>query len=122
MLDDNGYKVELESIPFAIDYFCEHLTENYFIYYCTWIAELLNNLRWAIHDYLCPAFEELCVREGEFHYSYRYPPEIDNQTAKKWFWGMMNGVLTKPYLKRFEAARYLKNQSSLEIEENVDGT
>lgn len=121
MLDDNGYKVELESIPFAIDYFCEHLNENYFIYYCTWITEVLNNLRWAIHDYLYPAFQESCIKKSEFHYTYKFPPELNNETGEKWFWGMMNGVLTKPYLKRFEAAHYLKDQSSLEWDGRKNG-
>lgn len=117
MLSDNGYEVSLESIPFAIDYFCKHLNDNYFIYYCSWITELLNNLRWAIYDYLYLAFLEFGIKKSEFHFSYKFPNEIDNETKEKWFWGMMNGVLKKPYLKRFEAAHYLKNQSSLEWEE-----
>ena len=115
ILGDNGYKVELESIPFAIDYFCEHLSDNYFIYYCSWITELLNNLRWAIHDYLCPTFNESVIKKDGFHYTYSFPPEIDSEMGRRWYWGMMNGVLTKPYLKRFEAAHYLKDQSSLEL-------
>lgn len=118
MLTDNGYEVTLESIPFTIDYFCEHLNDNYFVYYCSWITELLNNLRWAIYDYLCLAFLEFGIRKSEFHFTYRFPNEIDNEIKKKWFWGAMNGVLQKPYLKRFEAAHYLKSQSSLEWDKN----
>lgn len=115
MLGDNGYEVNLESIPFAIDYFCEHLNGNYFIYYCSWITELLNNLRWAIYDYLYLAFLEFGIKKSEFHFTYKFPNGIDNETKEKWFWGMMNGVLQNPYLKRFEAAHYLKNQSSLGV-------
>jgi hypothetical protein len=122
ILKTNGYEVELESIPFAIDYFCEHLNENYFIYYCTWITELLNNLRWAIYDYLHPMFLETSVRKSEFHHTYDFPIEIDSETAKKWYWGMMNGVLTEPVFPRFKAAYYLKEQSSLEWIDELDGT
>lgn len=118
MLTDSGHEVSLESIPFTIDYFCEHLNDNYFVYYCSWLTELLNNLRWAIYDYLCLAFLEFGVRKSEFHFTYRFPTEIDNETKKKWFWGAMNGVLQKPYVKRFKAAHYLKGQSSLEWVEN----
>lgn len=118
MLGDNGYVVSLESIPFTIDYFCEHLNSNFFIYYCSWITELLNNLRWAIYDYLYLSFQELGIRKSEFHFTYNFPSEIDNKTKETWFWGMMNGVLQKPYLKRFKAAHYLKNESSLEWSEN----
>lgn len=114
ILKSNGYEVELESIPFAIDYFCEHLNENYFIYYCTWMTELLNNLRWAIYDYLHPAFLESCIKINEFHYTYEFPDEITSETSQKWFWGMMNGVLTQPIFPRIKAAHYLKDQSSLE--------
>ncbi len=118
MLGDNGYEVSLESIPFAIDYFCEHLNDNYFIYYFSWLTELLNNIRWAIYDYLYPAFLEFGIKKSEYHFTYSFPKEIDNETKEKWFWGMMNGVLQKPYLKRFEAAHYLKCESSLEWDEN----
>jgi len=122
ILEKNGYEVELETVPFAIDYFCEHLNENYFVYYCTWLTELLNNLRWAIYDYLQPAWSECIVKEDEFRYSYIYPDEVTSEIGKKWFWWMMNGVLTKPYLPRIKGAHYLKGQSSLEWGERQNDT
>ncbi len=114
ILENNGYAVELGSIPFALDYFCEHLNENYFIYYCTWMTELLNNLRWAIYDYLHPVFLDTYIKKSNFHYTYDYPTGINSDAGKKWFWGMMNGVLSKPYFPRIKGAHYLKDQSSLE--------
>lgn len=116
ILIENGYDVEIESIPFAIDYFCDHLNENYFIYQCTWLSELLNNIRWAIYDYLYPVFTETYIRESELSIRYDYPEGVSNETSQKWYWGMMDAVLRKPYFKRFKAAHYLKGESSLERE------
>ena len=47
ILKENNYSVPIEEIPLALEDFHEHLQENYFIYYGTWITELLNNIRWG---------------------------------------------------------------------------
>lgn len=115
ILRRNEYTIELSAVPFVIDYFYEHLSDNYFIYYGTWLTELLNNVRWGIREYLYPCFQETMIRKGEFRYTYRFPEGINDETSKKWYWEMMNGVLTDPYLKRFAGAHYLKDRSSLEL-------
>jgi hypothetical protein len=45
MLEGHGYRVPLEQIPLGLDDFREHLQEDYFVCYGTWLAELLNNVR-----------------------------------------------------------------------------
>jgi hypothetical protein len=56
VLDRNGYQVAIEEIPLALDDFREHLREDYFVYYGTWLAELVNNVRWASKTTYCRLF------------------------------------------------------------------
>ena len=115
ILEAHGYTICSEEIPFALDDFEEHLQENYFIYYGTWITELLNNIRWGIQEYLQPTFETAYRSENSIcRYTYEFPGAIQDALAKKWFWWLMNNIRTGPYLKKFKGASYLKHSSSLE--------
>lgn len=116
ILNSNGYTVSLEQIPLALDDFREHLQENYFIYYGTWLAELLNNIRWALQIYLQPTFTASYTKDNpeDVRYRYEYPEEIQQEIPRQWFWRLMNNIRTGPYLKEFSGAHYLKEQSSLE--------
>lgn len=116
ILDSNGYSVPLEQIPLALDDFREHLQENYFIYYGTWLGELLNNVRWGLQSYLQPAFRTSYTKDdpNDMRYRYEYPEEIKQESPRRWFWRLMNNIRTGPYLKKFSGAHYLKGQSSLE--------
>ncbi len=68
ILAGRGHQVQLEQMPLVLDDFREHLGEDYFAYYGSWLAELLNNVRWGIQDYLLPTFQEAYVRvPGEDH-------------------------------------------------------
>lgn len=112
----HGYSVSEEQIPLALDDFREHLAENYFLYYSTWLSELLNNVRWGLQDYLVPMFD-LSYRAGAgdvIAYRYEYPAEIVNPIAREWFWRLMNNVRSGPYIKKFSGAHYLKEECSLE--------
>lgn len=116
MLAEHGYSVPEEQIPLALDDFREHLAENYFVYYSTWLAELLNNIRWGLQSYLTPIFV-LSYKSDPTNvpmYRYEYPPEITNPVAREWFWRLMNNVRSRPYFKKFSGAHYLKKESSLE--------
>jgi len=116
MLTEHGYSVTEEQIPLALDDFREHLAENYFVYYSTWLAELLNNIRWGLQSYLTPVFVTSYKSDPTDPpmYKYEYPPEITSQIARKWFWRLMNNVRSPPYFKKFSGAQYLKKESSLE--------
>ena len=119
MLKAHGYSVPEEQIPLALDDFREHLAENYFIYYSTWLAELLNNVRWGIQTYLAPTYERsyMVGPEDSLAYSYEYPKDIQQDIPRQWFWRLMNNVRARPYLKKFVGARYFKEESSLESQE-----
>lgn len=116
ILLDHGYSVSEEQIPLALDDFREHLAENYFVYYGTWIAELLNNIRWALQDYLMPVFisSYRIDDQDSGRYRYDYPEKIESDIPRQWFWRLMNNVRARPHLKRFKCAHYLKQESSLE--------
>lgn len=112
ILAQHGHRVEVEQVPLALDDFREHLQEDYFAYYGTWLAELVNNVRWGIHDYLQPAFQRAYYRvPGEdLMYRYNYPDSITHEAPRAWFWRLMNHARGEPFLKRFVGARYMKKE------------
>lgn len=114
VLKEHGYQVDDEMLPLALDDFRDHLAGNYFVYYSTWLTELLNNIRWGLQTYLQPTFDASIQREPDGMYRYDYPPSITGKIPRKWFWRLMNNVRRGPNLKKFKGARYLKNESSLE--------
>ncbi|UTY56157.1 hypothetical protein [Massilia sp. erpn] len=113
ILLNSGYAVDEEMLPLALDDFREHLSENYFAYYATWLAELLNNLHWGVYDYLLPTYIK-SYRSDPPAYSYDYPNHIQNEIPRRWFWRLMNNVRTPPYFSKFKGLSFLKGESSLE--------
>lgn len=115
ILSNHGYSVPEEQIPLTLDDFREHLAENYFVYYSTWLSELLNNVRWGLQAYLEPTFAHSyrAGLEDSLTYSYEYPADIQGDVPRQWFWRLMNNVRARPYLKQFVGAHYLKQESSL---------
>jgi len=116
MLHEHGYDVPLGSVPLALDDFREHLHENYFAYYGTWLGQLINDICWGIYEYLRPVFQASyrAPPPGEIPYSYAYPMGINDEGAQEWFWRLMNDVRSPPPHRRFRANRYFTEQSSLE--------
>jgi hypothetical protein len=113
---NHGYSVLDEQVPLVLDDIREHLQEDYFVYYGSWLAELLNNLRWGIQEYLVPVFSQSYskVAGDPYKYEYKYPSVICDALARKWFWRLMNHVRAEPYLERFAAAHYFKKGASIE--------
>jgi hypothetical protein len=116
LLGAHGYSVKPEQVPLALDDIREHLQENYFVYYGTWLTELINNVRWGIHDYLQPTFATAFTRYSgdDIGYEYHYPSSITDPVAQEWFWRLMNHVRGRPFVKRFVGSRDLKKASSME--------
>lgn len=117
VLSEHNYDVPIELVPLALEDFQEHLDENYFIYYGTWMTQLLNDVRWGIQRYLEPTYIS-CFKQDEdgFRYSYEYPESFENEIAKQWFWRLMNHIRSAPYVKRFTTPSIFKEKSSLEWE------
>lgn len=112
LLERNGYSVELEQVPLALDDFREHLQEDYFVYYGTWLTELFNNVRWGLQDYLNPAFQRAYskVPGEDLRYQYNFPDSITSPVSRVWFCRLMNNLRKEPYLKRFTGVRYMKKE------------
>lgn len=110
ILERNGYTVELEQVPLALDDFREHLQEDYFVYYGTWLAELMNNVRWGIQDNLQPTFYSAYTPGMAPKYSYCYPDSIVHDVPRAWFWRLLNHIRTGPYIGRFAGSRYMKRE------------
>jgi hypothetical protein len=109
-LKNHGHDVPIEHVLLALDDFREQLEEDYFVYYGTWLAELLNNIRWGLQEYLLPTFRSSYTIDPNDRprYTYKYPDSITNEVARAWFWRLMNNVRKEPYLKRFAGAHYMK--------------
>ena len=113
LLKEHGHDVPIESLPLALDDFREHLEHGYFIYYGTWITELLNNIRWGIQEYLTPTYA-LCLKvDDDLRYHYEFPDSIKSKIPREWFWRLMNHVRRRPYFDRFSTPGYLKSPNRM---------
>lgn len=112
MLTESGYPTLPAQVPIALGDFHEHLQEDYFAYYGTWLAELLNNVRWGVQHYLLPTFRSSFTPDasGSIAYTYRYPATISNAVPREWFWRLMNNIRIGPYLKPFTGTSYAKRE------------
>lgn len=120
LLRDHGYRVPDSYIPLALEDFRCHLEEDYFLYYATWLAQMLNDVRWGIQSYIKPLYDA-CYQatgpgpSGHPGYRYTYPEDVKDDVARQWFWRLMNNIRSKPKLARFKAAARLKLQSGPEL-------
>lgn len=112
LMKQSGYDTSIEQVPFALHDFQEHLSEDYFAYYSTWLTELMNNVRWGIQKYLEPTYRASFTPDidGDSKYAYRYPSSINKVIPREWFWRLMNNVRTGPYLKPFVGSSYTKKE------------
>lgn len=105
ILRRHGVKVGcVKALP-VLDDFYVRFHEDIFEYHCTVITELLNNIRWGIHDYLSPEYVRAKVQDASdpVKYSPRYPDFVSDDFAKYCYWNLMNTVGRKPYMERFTA-------------------
>jgi len=107
----NNIDLKPEEALLILGEFYEWFHTNIFAYHSSAIAEFLNNIRWGIHEYLQPEFQQSIVFENDEQprkYHYTYPNEVNNSFAKNCYWDLMNEVLLKPDMSKFQVTRYLK--------------
>ena len=101
-----GYTV----LPEFWEWFHDHL----FGYHMSTIAEFLNNIRWAIYEYLSPeyarAYHLTDVTMEPPAYAFHYPAGVEAPLAKSMYWDLMNMVRAKPFFPRFTVMQSLKLQ------------
>lgn len=91
---------------------CNRLQEDFVPYHATTICELLNDVRWALHEYLVPVYEQhyRVAPRGLPEYFFTMPSSLSTPFARTCFWDLMNDVRRKPYVDRFETSPYLKGR------------
>jgi hypothetical protein len=111
MLQQSGVSVTLHEALLTLDDFYERWGADILRYHGSALAEFLNNIRWAIYDYLRPEFQRSFMRlEGDPHgrYAYKYPVNLTAEFARECYWNLMNDVRRVPYIARFEVPKILK--------------
>ena len=105
ILRRHGVTVGYVKALHVLNDFYARFHEDIFEYHSTVITELLNNIRWGIHDYLSPEYLGAKVQDAgdPIRYSYRYPDSVSDDFAKSCYWDLMNMVQRKPYMERFTA-------------------
>ena len=110
-----GHNVSEQQAYLAVEGFFERFGEDVFIYHSSQIAEFLNNIRWAIFEYLEPEYQRSWHRRenathGLGRYGYEIPAEINEPVAKAMYWEVMNKVRTRPWVQRFIVSSSLKQR------------
>lgn len=113
LLKLNGVTVSSVDALRALDDFHERFHNDILGYHSTTLAELLNELRWAIHEYLTPEYVRSYVPPPSDEsplYSFKYPEGVSNEYAKSRYWDLMNTVRTRPWIPHFTGTHNLKGQ------------
>jgi hypothetical protein len=115
LLEAAGHAVSEQEAYLAVENFFEWFHDDIFIYHSSQIGEFLNNIRWAIYDYLQPEFQRswhpIVGATPQFPiYSYRVPTEIMEPVAHSMYWDAMNRSRSKPYVQRFIVTESLKRR------------
>jgi len=110
LLANQGVQVELDVALLALKNFYEWFHDHVLNYHGSTIAEYLNNLRWAIHDYLRPEFTSSMVWESQEPPKYRYtfPKAIISSFGQQSYWELMNMVRSNPYMRKFQVTKWQK--------------
>jgi len=112
-LKANGVSVSWTDALRALDDFHGRFHDDILIYHTTTLAELLNNVRWAIHEYLKAEYDRSYKppkSEDDPRYTFTYPVGVSNEYAKARYWDLMNSVRGKPWIRRFTGSQFLKGR------------
>ena len=112
ILGRNGFCIDSVKALHLLDDFYERFHNDIFTYHSTVITELLNNVRWGIHDYLHLEYVDAKRqdRTDPIRYSYRFPEDLVDDFARSCYWDLMNSVRRGPYLERFIANSLFKQR------------
>ena len=107
---ENEIQISKQDGLLIIDDFYERFHVDIFNYLGSRIVEMLNNIRWGIHEYLTPEFQRSYTRgdAGKIWYSYDVPKTIKNEFARSCYWGLMNDVRSKPIVEKFATPEIMK--------------
>jgi hypothetical protein len=110
ILTRNGAPTDSTQALLALPEFEERFHRDILIYHTSTIAELLNNVRWGIQEYLSDEFlraHRLGSGDPPME-TYDIPAFVENDFPKRCYWDLMNAVRMRPFVARFEADPMLK--------------
>jgi hypothetical protein len=92
LFGDNGIELNWIDALRALDDFNVRFQEDIFSYHSTTMTELLNNVRWGIHEYLEPEFARSFTPSpipDDPKYSYTFPDGLQDPFAQERYWDLM---------------------------------
>lgn len=103
ILKKSNINISQEQALLVLPDFYERFHDDILIYLSSHICEFLNNIRWAIHDYLQPEFNNSFQRTTDnlAGYSFKVPDTIKSIYARDCYWELMNNMRSKPYMRKF---------------------
>jgi hypothetical protein len=115
LLEQAGYPVSEQQAYLAVETFFEWFYEDIFVYHSSQIGEFLNNIRWAIYDYLQPEFRwsyhvQATSTAEVPRYGYHVPSAITEPVAVAMYWDAMNRSRSQPYVQRLVIPDYMKQR------------
>ena len=108
LLELAGHDITEEQSYLAIPNFFDWFFNDCFCYSISQIAEFLNNILWAIYEYLLPEFQRAWYRIDDLKYGYRFPHDMTQPVARAIYWELMNRVRQRPWVPAFTVCPYLK--------------
>ena len=108
LLKAAGHRITEEQSYLAIPNFFRWFFDDCFMYSLSRIAEFLNEIRWAICEYLLTEYRRAWYQIDDINYGYRVPPAIIEPVARAIYWELMNRVQMKPWIPQFTVTNYLK--------------
>ena len=114
ILKRNGHQRTIEECYLVLPEFREWFHEHAFEYQSSEIAELLNEIRWAIHEYLRSEFlraYEVCPGDSpSVAYRFNIPESICSPLTQEVYYNLMNLVRRKPIVPRFSINQLFKTR------------
>lgn len=92
----------------ALENIYNELHDNILNYHGSTISEMLNNLRWGIHDYLASELNRSYRKIDDVFYEFDMPDGVKTDFARSCYWDLMNSVRSRPYVNRFTVNEVLK--------------
>ena len=113
-LTANGVTLQQGQVFAVLEDFLKCFHEDLFLFHTTTIVEFLNNIRWAIYDYLKLAhlISETEIAVGIVTIpTFDPPPGVNDELSKEFWWSMMWQHQRRPFYPRFTADYVLKRRS-----------
>jgi hypothetical protein len=110
ILAEHGHSIHRERGYEVLSDFYEWFHTHVFSYHASTIAEFLNNLRWAMFNYLEPEYLKSFHPLEGIRYGFDSPPECSHPFGRSMYCDLMNRMRSRPFFPRFTVDPYLKRR------------